>query len=521
METISVKHALISVSDKAGLVEFARALADEFEVNLCSTGGTHKTLKDAGIKVTAVEDVTHSPEILGGRVKTLHPAVFGGILARRDLPEHMSTLDTMNFPPFDLVVVNLYPFAATIRKEGVTEAECIEKIDIGGVALLRAAAKNFSAVTVVCSPGDYARVLDELRNQGGISGDMRRSLALKAFRHTADYDDTICRYFTGNEKFPEVLTLRLERKEVLRYGENPHQDSAFYTQPVDTELLGGVDESCVAHVRQLHGKQISYNNLSDTDAAFELVREFSQPAVSIIKHANPCGVAVGETPAEAYTKALECDPVSAFGGIVALNRVCDADTAKRISEVFTEVVIAPSYEKEAFAILSQKKNLRLLATGNLTDMKPALVCKSIICGMLFQDRDLGSVDADALSIVTEAKPSEEELRGLLFAWKVVKWVKSNAIVFTAQNRTLAIGAGQMSRIDAARFASQKARSSIAGSYMGSDAFFPFRDCVDFAAQQGVRAIIQPGGSVRDQDSIDACNEHGIIMVFTGMRHFRH
>ncbi|MCD6386218.1 bifunctional phosphoribosylaminoimidazolecarboxamide formyltransferase/IMP cyclohydrolase [Candidatus Sumerlaeota bacterium] len=521
MDIIPVQNALISVSNKSGLAEFARQLTETFNIKIYSTGGTFKFLHQHGIPAEKIEDLTQMPALLDGRVKTLHPAIFSGILARRDRPEDIQTLKQRGFPLFDLVVVNLYPFAETIRKKDVTESECIENIDIGGIALLRAAAKNFYFVTIVTSPEDYPLILAELRTHRGITPETRRRLAIKAFRVSADYDDTILRYFSRNEKFPEILTLRLERNSVLRYGENPHQQAAFYRQ--DTELLSSSNrhESSVTHAKQLHGKQLSYNNIADTDTALEIVREFAEPAVAIIKHANPCGVARAESILQAYKKALECDPVSAFGGIVALNRPVDTATAEAISAIFTEVVIAPAFDESALSILTKKKNLRLLETGELTPPSPSLTFKSVVGGMLVQDKDLGVITARELKVVTNAQPTQDDIDALLFAWKVVKWVKSNAIVFTTKDRTIGIGAGQMSRIDAAHLAAKKARSSLKGTYMASDAFFPFRDSVDFAAELGVRAIIQPGGSVRDQESIDAANEHGLIMVFTGLRHFRH
>ncbi len=521
MEITPITNALISVSNKAGLEEFARTLSMKYGVKIFATGGTFKFLETLKIPAKKNEELTGMPEMLGGRVKTLHPAVFGGILARRECPEDLASLTQLNLPLFDLVVVNLYPFTEVIRKKDVTEAECIENIDIGGVALLRAAAKNFSAVTVVSSPDDYALVLAELEQYKGIRAATRRALALKAFSLTAEYDYLIYKYFTREETFPVILTLRLKRVQQLRYGENPHQKGAFYSQLPEEELLAGKTESSIVRARQLHGKELSYNNLADLDAALELVREFEEPAVAIIKHANPCGVARGKSLTEAYLKALECDPVSAFGGIIALNRPVDRTTAEEISKIFTEAIIAPQFNQEVLAILTQKKNLRLLEVGELTPRSSALVIRSITGGMLVQDRDLADVTPADLQVVTRAKPTSEDLEALIFAWKVVKWVKSNAIVFCDRERTIGIGAGQMSRIDSARFAAEKARSSLAGTYMASDAFFPFRDCVDFAAEKGVRAIIQPGGSVRDEEVIAAADEHNLIMVFTGIRHFRH
>lgn len=521
MDVISVRNALISVSDKSGLREFAQKLTDEFNVKIYSTGGTFKFLREHNISAEKIENLTQMPELLGGRVKTLHPAVFSGILARRDHSEDIQELSERGFPLFDLVVVNLYPFAETIKKSDATEADCIENIDIGGIALLRAAAKNFYFVAVVTSPEDYPLIIGELQTHNGITPETRRRLAMKAFRVSTDYDDTILRYFSGNEKFPEILTLRLERESVLRYGENPHQEAAFYRRIRDGLLSSDSTDSSITTAKQLHGKQLSYNNIADTDTALEIVREFEEPAVAIIKHANPCGVARAESILQAYKKALECDPVSAFGGIVALNRPVDAPTAEAISQVFTEVVIAPAFDKSALAVLTKKKNIRLLETGKLVPPTPSLMFKSVESGMLVQDKDIAIVSPDDLKVVTKIQPTPEDIDALLFAWKVVKWVKSNAIVFTNKNQTIGIGAGQMSRIDAVQLAAKKARFPLQGTYMASDAFFPFRDSVDYAAELGVRAIIQPGGSVRDQESIDAANEHGLIMVFTGVRHFRH
>ncbi len=521
MKLQKVRHALISVSDKTGLEEFARVVSETYNVAIFSTGGTFRFLKEKGIPVKKVEDLTRTPEILGGRVKTLHPAVFAGILARRNEDSDMKTLEEMGYPAFDLVVVNLYPFTDTIKKENVTEAECIENIDIGGVALLRAAAKNMEFVTVISSPEDYTGVINEMEYEKGIREETRGQLAQKAFQHTAEYDAAIATYLSKNNELPEVMTLGLKRSMILRYGENPHQRAAFYLQPKGSSLLEGDKESSVAHARQLHGKELSYNNISDTDGAWELVREFEEPAVAIIKHANPCGVGRASSMVEAYKLALECDPVSAFGGIVALNRTVDKPAAEEIAKIFTEVVIAPKFEQDALEVLTKKKNLRLLETGEMTPKSPAFLIKSVTGGILVQERDLGIIKPDDLKVVSDEQPEADDVEGLLFAWKVVKWVKSNAIVYTTKDQTLGIGAGQMSRVDSARFAAQKAQKSLEGAYMASDAFFPFRDSVDFAAEQGIRAIIQPGGSVRDQESIDAANERHIIMVFTGMRHFRH
>jgi len=555
-----IRRAVISVSDKTGLLDFARALESR-GVELISTGGTHRALVEAGIRATAIESFTGFPEILGGRVKTLHPKIFAGILARRDQPEDIATLERQGIPLIDLVVVNLYPFARTIAREGVTWEESIEQIDIGGPSLLRAAAKNHAHVAVVCDPADYGAVLAEMEEHGGgATLGLRRRLAGKVFAHTSQYDALIAGWFLRKEgevadaepcaekaaansargaeaqpnvspsaEFPPVFTLALPKVQDLRYGENPHQAAAFYADPA-------VDETCLARARQLHGKELSYNNLLDAEGALEMIRDISElaspqesagagapkAAAVIVKHANPCGIALGETLAEAYEAARACDPESAYGGIVALSQTVDMATASLLTETFLEVVLAPAFDSEATEFLcGKKKNLRLLATGPFTPKRPMRLARGIVGGVLLMDRDLGRVGRADLKTVTRRQPSGEDLDALLFAWRCVKWVKSNAIVYADRRSTIGIGAGQMSRADSARLGASKARRPLQGAYMASDAFFPFRDSVDEAARAGIRAIIQPGGSVRDAETIAAADEHDLIMVFTGMRHFRH
>lgn len=538
-----IRRALLSVSDKTGLVDFARELSAR-GVELISTGGTHRALVAAGLAVIPIEDYTHFPEMLGGRVKTLHPKVFAGILARRDVADDCETLRHHQLPEIDLVVVNLYPFAATIARSGVTWEEAIEQIDIGGPSLLRASAKNHAHVTVVCDPADYSMVLDDMKSSAGATSlRLRRLLAQKVFAHTSLYDATIAAYFVqqgpgagsspaslstvsgaapaqraeGTTAFPDPFTLSWPKAQELRYGENPHQAAAFYADP-------DCKETSLARARQLHGKELSYNNILDAEGALEMIRDLADlaPAAAVIvKHSNPCGIAVGETAAEAYEQARACDPEAAFGGIVALSRTVDEPVARLLAETFLEVILAPEYSPEALTILQAKKNLRLLATGPFTPKQPMRLARGIVGGLLVMDRDLGRVDRAALKVVSKAQPTEDDLDGLLFAWRCVKWVKSNAIVYTSRWATLGIGAGQMSRADSARVGALKARSPLTGCFMASDAFFPFRDSVDEAAKAGVRAIIEPGGSIRDAEVIEAADEHGLILVFTGMRHFRH
>ena len=518
-----IARALISVSDKTGLVGFGRFLADH-GVDLLSTGGTARALREAGVAVVEVSDHTGFPEIMDGRVKTLHPKVHGGILALRDA--HRAALDEHGIAPIDLVAVNLYPFEETVARGADIDA-CIENIDIGGPAMIRSAAKNHGFVTVVVDPANYAAVMDDMVAHGGATGpDLRRRLAGAAFARTAAYDAAIAGWLAARqgEALPERLVLSAARREVLRYGENPHQAAAFY--------VGGAPRPGVATAEQVQGKALSYNNLNDTDAAFELVAEFEPPAVAIIKHANPAGVAVAGAPAEAYAKALTCDPVSAFGGIIALNRPLDGPTAEAIAALFAEVVIAPGADEAARAALAAKQNLRLLLTGAMPDPAAGgLTLRSLAGGFLIQGRDSGRVSAGDLRVVTRRAPSEAETADLLFAFTVCKHVKSNAIVYARDGATVGVGAGQMSRVDAARIAAWKAaeasqaageaQSRAIGSVVASDAFFPFADGLLTAAEAGATAVIQPGGSMRDDAVIAAADERGLAMVFTSMRHFRH
>jgi phosphoribosylaminoimidazolecarboxamide formyltransferase/IMP cyclohydrolase len=528
MTEAMIRRALISVSDKTGLVEFARALSQR-GVELVSTGGTARTLQAAGLAVKDVAEHTGFPEMMDGRLKTLHPKVHGGLLAIRRNAEHDASARAHGIAPIDLLVVNLYPFEATVAK-GAPYDECIENIDIGGPAMIRAAAKNHAAVTVVVEPEDYARVLAELvANNGATTHDLRKALAAKAYARTAAYDAAISGWFAAElgERSPSWRAFAGRLAQELRYGENPHQQAAFY---VSSERRPGV-----ATARQHQGKELSYNNLNDTDAAFELVAEFdpkAAPAVAIIKHANPCGVAIGATFAEAYAKALRCDPVSAFGGIIALNGRIDAATAREITGIFTEVVIAPEASEEAKAIFAAKKNLRLLTTGGLPDARSqGLTFRSLAGGFLVQSRDNAVVDDLQLKVVTKRQPTPAELADLRFAFKVAKHVKSNAIVYVRDGATVGIGAGQMSRVDSARIAAWKSLEAAKaaglseplakGSVVASDAFFPFADGLLAAAEAGATAVIQPGGSMRDAEVIAAADAKGLAMVFTGARHFRH
>lgn len=523
---MTIRRALISVSDKTGLEALGRFLA-EAGVEILSTGGTYSALRKAAIPVREVAEMTGFPEIMDGRVKTLHPLVHGGILGRRGLAEHREAMAAHGIGAIDLVVVNLYPFEAVVAR-GADFDEAIENIDIGGPAMIRSAAKNHGDVTVVVEPADYETVMAAMQaHDGTVPPDLQRSLAAKAFARTASYDAAIASWFATTQQtpFPERMTLSGARAEVLRYGENPHQQAAFYRT--------GEARPGVASARQLQGKALSYNNLNDTDAAFELVSEFTdRPAVAIIKHANPCGVAQADSLSAAWEAALACDPVSAFGGIVAVNQVLDAATAEGIAAIFTEVIVAPDADAQAQRILGAKKNLRLLLTGAMPDpLAPGLTWKSLSGGFLVQSRDAGRIDAAALKTVTRRKPDTRELADLLFAFRVAKHVKSNTIVYARDGATVGIGAGQMSRVDAARIAQRKAEDAAVeaglavprtkGSVAASDAFFPFADGLEVVAEAGVTAVIQPGGSVRDQEVIDAADRAGIAMVFTGMRHFRH
>ena len=513
----AIERALISVSDKSGIVDFARGLALR-GVQLISTGGTARVLAEAGLSVTPVEEVTGFPEMMDGRVKTLHPKIHGGLLARRDNPDHLAAMEAHGIASIDLLVVNLYPFEQTTARPDCTFEEAIENIDIGGPAMLRSAAKNHRDVAVVVDPADYAVVLDELSREGDVQDGTRRRLARKVFAHTSRYDGLIADYLaaaTHEEPFPEQLSLRFERLDTLRYGENPHQSAAVYLEP-------GYAAPCVARGKVLQGKAMSYNNYQDANSALELVRELPACSCAIIKHNNPCGAATGATLAEAYAKARACDPLSAFGGVVAVNQAVDEATAAEIAEVFTEVIIAPAFEPAALELFAKKKDLRLLDVGPLGDApSPGLEYKRIVGGLLLQDRDLAILDEAELEVVTERQPTEEEMAAMRFAWVVCKHVKSNAIILTRADRTVGIGAGQMSRVDSTRIAAMKAQEETQGCALASDAFFPFRDGIDEAAKAGASCIIQPGGSIRDEEVIAAANEHRMAMVFTHMRHFRH
>ncbi|ELR67037.1 IMP cyclohydrolase [Photobacterium marinum] len=535
-----IRRALISVSDKTGIVEFAQALANR-GVDILSTGGTARLLAEQGIKVTEVSDYTGFPEMMDGRVKTLHPKVHGGVLGRRGQDDTVMAEHGIN--PIDLVVVNLYPFAQTVAKAGCTLEDAVENIDIGGPTMVRSAAKNHKDVTIVVNAHDYGRVLAELEaNSGSLTHATRFDLAIAAFEHTAAYDGMIANYFgtmvpsygdpalykQGQEvdkpspetksKFPRTFNQQFEKKQDMRYGENSHQAAAFYVE-------SNPQEASVATARQLQGKALSYNNIADTDAALECVKEFDQPACVIVKHANPCGVALGDNILEAYNRAYQTDPTSAFGGIIAFNRELDAATAQAIVErQFVEVIIAPTVSAEAADAVAAKKNVRLLECGEWSDKTTGFDLKRVNGGLLVQDRDQGMVSHEELKVVSKRQPSEDELRDALFCWKVAKYVKSNAIVYAKNDMTIGVGAGQMSRVYSAKIAGIKAadeKLEVAGSVMASDAFFPFRDGIDAAAEAGITCVIQPGGSMRDEEVIAAADEHGMAMVFTGMRHFRH
>lgn len=512
------RRALISVSDKTGIVDFARELAG-LGVEIISTGGTASLLEREGIPVIGISDVTGFPEILDGRVKTLHPAVHSGLLAIRDNEEHRRTMEKLGLGYIDFVIVNLYPFQQTIAKPDVGYEEAVENIDIGGPTMLRSAAKNHAFVTVVVDAADYAGVLQEIKEGGDTTLETRKRLAAKVFRHTAAYDALIGDYLSqqAGEQLPERFTVTYEKIQDLRYGENPHQRAAFYRKP-----LAGKGDLTTAE--QLHGKELSYNNINDANAALAIVKEFDEPAVAAVKHMNPCGVGIGTTVAEAYRKAYESDPTSIFGGIVAANRTVDAETAGMLSELFLEIVLAPDFTPEALGILTRKKNIRLLKLGEWSraaERKPEWLVTSVAGGMLVQESDVLSVEASELKVVTDRQPTEEELKQLLFGWKVVKHVKSNAIVLAKDNMTIGVGAGQMNRVGAARIAVEQAGDKARGAVLASDAFFPMGDTVELAAKAGITAIIQPGGSIRDEESIAAANANGIAMVFTGVRHFKH
>ena len=517
----AVERALISVSDKAGIIDFARAL-NERGIEILSTGGTWRQISEAGIPVREVSDYTGFPEMMDGRVKTLHPKVHGGILGRRGQDDQV--MADNDIAAIDLVVVNLYPFEQTVAKPDCSLEDAIENIDIGGPTMVRAAAKNHAHVGIITDPADYDRVLGSLDdNKGALDDQLRFDLAIKAYEHTAAYDSAIANYFgrltgNGNEHFPRTLNLNFVKTQDMRYGENPHQNSAFYTER-------NISDACIATARQLQGKALSFNNIADTDAALECVKQFQAPACVIVKHANPCGVAVAENIATAYQHAFTTDPESAFGGIIAFNRELDGDTAARIVEQqFVEVIIAPAASEAAQQAVAAKKNVRLLVCGEWQASQPSRDYKRVNGGLLVQDRDLGMVTAGDLQVVSKRQPDETEIQDLLFCWQVAKFVKSNAIVYAKDGRTIGVGAGQMSRINSARIAAIKAEHAglqVQGAVMASDAFFPFRDGIDNAAEAGISCVIQPGGSIRDEEVIAAADEHGMAMVFTGMRHFRH
>jgi phosphoribosylaminoimidazolecarboxamide formyltransferase/IMP cyclohydrolase len=515
-----ITRALISVSDKNGIIEFSQQLAG-YGVELLSTGGTAKLLRDAGLTVKDVSEFTGFPEMLDGRVKTLHPKVHGGLLGMRSNPEHVAKMKEHGIENIDMVVVNLYPFEATTAKEGCHLEDAIENIDIGGPTMLRSAAKNYPDVTVLVDSADYAEVLEEMKaSAGAVSATTNFALAVKVFQHTAAYDGAISNYLGARlngavTEFPPTFTLQVKKAQDLRYGENPHQSAAFYIEKQ-------ISEPCVANAVQLQGKELSFNNIIDLDAAIETVKEFQKSAAVIIKHTNPCGAALADSPLTAYLKARECDPVSAFGGIVGFNRTVDAETAKELTSTFLEAVIAPGYSEEALAIFTAKKNVRVMQVPLLDHYTAGgFDLKRVTGGLLLQGRDLGMVTALDCRVVSERTPTASEYEALDFAWRVCKHVKSNAIVFSNRDQTVGIGAGQMSRVDSSKIAVQKALLPTRGTVLASDAFFPFRDGVDAAAEAGVTAIIQTGGSVRDEEVIKAANEHGIAMLFTSMRHFRH
>ena len=507
-----IKRALISVSDKTGIVDFARELK-QFNVEIISTGGTAKALRDAGIEVRDISDVTGFPEMMDGRVKTLHPRVHGGLLALRDNAEHVAAMQQHGIEAIDMIVVNLYPFAETIAREGVTREEAIEQIDIGGPAMIRSAAKNAAGVAVVTDPSQYPAVIQELQqNAGSVSVPFKERLATDAFRKTAQYDAMVSSYLAGHEdQFPPTLTSTFTKVTDLRYGENPHQRAALYRTPSGDGL---------ATAEILSGKEMSFNNYVDADAAWQLVSDFRDTACAIIKHTNPAGVGLAETAAEAYTKALATDPVSAFGGIVAFNRKVDLAAAREVTKIFTEVVIAPDYEATALEVLQAKKNLRVIRMSG-TKRNDELELRQISGGMLVQTKDRHELRKEDLTVVTKRPPTDEEVRALLFAWTVCKHTKSNAIVYARAGQTVGVGAGQMSRVDSVKIGAMRAQLPVAGSVLASDAFFPFRDGLDEAARSGITAVIQPGGSVRDDEVIAAADEHGLAMVFTGVRHFKH
>jgi len=515
-----IRRALISVSDKKGLEELVKVL-NEFKVEMLSTGGTAKLIAELGIPVKSVSDHTGFPEMLDGRVKTLHPKIHGGLLAIRDKKDHMEQIKKHDIGLIDMVVVNLYPFEKTIAKSDVKLEEAIENIDIGGPSMLRSAAKNSKDVVVVCNPDRYKDVIEELKkNDGAISDELHFKLGVEVFEKTSKYDAAIYNYLklqaeSREREFPDTLELKFEKVQELRYGENPHQKASFYKDK-NINVVG------ISNARQLHGKELSFNNIIDLDAALEIVKEFKEPAASVIKHTNPCGAASNKTLADAYNDALDCDKISAFGSIVGLNREVDFKTAEAIINAgFTECIIAPSYEKKALDILTDKKNLRLIETGELKGIEKDYDLKKVVGGLLMQDRDIFHIEEKNLKIVTKKKPSKEEINSLLFGWKIVKHVRSNAIVLSHGTKTVGVGAGQMSRVDSMVIAIMKSRGLSKGATCASDAFFPKEDAIEEAKKAGITSIIQPGGSIRDEHVIKACDDAGISMVLTGVRHFKH
>ncbi len=510
-----MKRALISVYDKEGIVDFALNLS-KLGWGIISTGGTSKALKEAGIDVVDVEEITKFPEILDGRVKTLHPNIHGGLLYRRDDEEHIKTLKELNINSIDMVVNNLYPFEQTVNREDVTHEEVIENIDIGGPSMIRAAAKNYKDVTVVVDPYDYEKVLDELKSNGDTTYETRQYLATKVFQYTAYYDTLISNYFNGLESlsFPETITLSFKDRQELRYGENPHQKAAFYKE-------AGNLEGTIAGAIKLHGKELSFNNINDGNGALEILKEFEEPTIVAVKHANPCGIGSGKDLVEAYNKAYECDKISIFGGIIAANREVDEELATRINEIFIEIVMAPSFTKKALAILTSKKNIRVLQIPNISKKDyTSFDIKKVLGGMLIQERDTKLL-GEELKVVTNRKPTDGEMEDLIFAWKAVKGAKSNSVLLAKDKATIGIGMGEVNRVWAVEAAIERAGEKVKGSVLASDGFFPFKDSVEALAKAGVTAIIQPGGSMRDEESIVEADKNGIAMVFTGMRHFKH
>lgn len=509
------KRALISVFDKKGIVEFALEL-EKLGWEIISTGGTFRTLKEAGIRAIEVEDITNFPEILDGRVKTLNPYIHGGLLYKRDNPKHIKVIEDMNIKPIHMVVNNLYPFEDTVNREGVTHEEIIENIDIGGPSMIRAAAKNYESLTVIVDTSDYKLVLEELKNEGDTRLYTRRYLARKVFNYTAYYDTLISNYFNEVEEvvFPEILTLAYKSREELRYGENPHQRAAFYKEV-------GKKEGTIGDAIQLHGKELSFNNINDSNGAIDALKEFDEPTVVAVKHANPCGIGSGEDILDAFIKAYESDKESIFGGIIAANREINEKVAKLINEIFIEIVIAPSFTEKALEVLTQKKNIRILKIKNISNKKhKEMDIKKVLGGLLIQDRD-SILFGDELEIVTNTKPSEKMMKDLLFGWKVAKAVKSNGVVIVKDSGTLGIGLGEVNRAFAVKNAIERAGDKVKGAVIASDGFFPFKDSIELLAEAGVSAVIQPGGSIRDKEVIEEANKNGISMVFTGIRHFKH